>query len=356
MPRAWMKCFSVAAVAVVMAATFAACDRSDSSSGGSAGGGGSSAGSGGAVGKIKMVYIPKNTGNPYFDPMLEGFKKAAGELGAEFHSIAPATADATSQLPIIEDQVQQGVNVLAISPNSPDALNAAFQNAMGKGITVVCVDSDLTGNESSRTVGVLPTDPKEVGFSQVELLGSLIGYKGKIAILSATTDAPNQNTWIGFMKDALKEAKYKEMQLVEVVYGNDEPQKSLTEAEALLTKYPDLRGIISPTTVGVAACAQAVETARKADQVQVTGLGTPNQMRRFIKNGTVKAFALWSPHDEGYVSAQIGHQVASGKLKPAVGAKFTAGSLGEREIREKNVVITGPPVTFTSENIDKFQF
>src|SRR5205814_6677493 len=84
----------------------------------------------------------------------------------------------------------------------------------------------------------------------------------------------------------------------------NEPQKSLTEAEALLTKYPDLKGIIAPTTVGVAAAAQAVETAKKADQVKVTGLGTPNQMRRFIKNNTVKAFALWSPFDEGYLAGQ----------------------------------------------------
>lgn len=334
----------------MFAAAVGACDNSTSTAGGGSGAGSASSG------PVKMVYIPKNSGNPYFDPMIEGFKKAAEEMNAEFHTSAPATADATSQLPIIEDQIQQGVNVLAISPNSPDALNAAFENAMSRGVTVVCVDSDLTGNEQSRTVGVLPTDPKEVGYGQVELLGSLIGYKGKFAILSATTDAPNQNTWIGYMKEALKDPKYKEMQLVDIVYGNDEPQKSLTEAEALLTKYPDLRGIIAPTTVGVAAAAQAVETAKKADQVQVTGLGTPNQMRRFVKNGTVKAFALWSPYDEGYVSAYVGALIAQGKVKPQPGAKIEIPNIGTREIREKNIVITGPPVTFTAENIDQFQF
>ena len=196
-----------------------------------------------------------------------------------------------------------------------------------------------------------------VGESQVELVGSLIGYSGKIAILSATPDAPNQNAWIAVMKDTLAtNTKYKDMELVEVVYGNDEPQKSLTEAEALLTKYPDLRGIIAPTTVGIAAAAQAVEAAQKADSVKVTGLGTPNQMRRYIKNGTVEAFALWNPYDEGYLAGQVAFQIASGKLKAGPGAKFIAGKLGEREFREKNIVITGPPVTFTSQNIDEFEF
>ncbi|HEY7088871.1 MAG TPA: substrate-binding domain-containing protein [Tepidisphaeraceae bacterium] len=306
---------------------------------------------------VKLVYIPKNTGNPYFDPLIAGFKKAAEETGCQFATVAPDSADATSQLPLIKDQIQQGVSVIAISPNSPDALNPVFEEAMQKGISVVTVDSDLTGNEKYRNVGVLTVDPATVGSSQVELLGSLIGYKGKFAILSATTDAPNQNAWIVVMKKTLQtDPKYKDMQLVETVYGNDEPQKSLTEAEALLTKYPDLRGIIAPTTVGVAAAAQAVESAKKADQVKVTGLGTPKQMRRFIKNGTVDAFALWSPYDEGYLAGQISAQLAKRTLDPGAGLKFQAGTLGERQFRDNNVVITGPPVVFNKDNIDKFDF
>ena len=318
-------------------------------------GGGATASGGG--GKIRIVYIPKNTGNSYFDPMIDGFRKAANETGAEFTTVAPATPDATSQLPLIKDQVQRGVSVLALSPNSPDALNAALREAMSRGVTVIAVDSDLTDHEDSRNAGVLTVDPQTVGQSQVELMGSLIDYKGKFAILSATTDAPNQNMWIAVMKDTLtSNSKYKDMHLVEIAYGNDEPQKSQTECEALLNKYPDLKGIIAPTTVGIAAAAQCVETAGKAQQVKVTGLGTPNEMRRFVKNGTVKAFALWSPYDEGYLAGQLGYQIASGKLKPAAGATFTAGTLGERSFRQKNIVITGPPVTFTSENIDRYSF
>jgi rhamnose transport system substrate-binding protein len=307
--------------------------------------------------RLKIVYIAKNTGNPYFDPLIEGMKKAAEEQNAEFATVSPATADATSQLPMIKDQVQRGVNVIAISPNSPDALVPALKDAMRRGITVITVDSDLTGNEDARSAGVLTVDPETVGSSQVELLGSQIGYKGEFAILSATTDAPNQNLWIGYMKKTLEtDAKYREMKLVEIAYGNDEPQKSLTEAEALLNKYPNLRGIIAPTTVGIAAAAQVVETAGKGQSVKVTGLGTPNQMRRFIKNGTVQAFALWSPYDEGYLSGQLGLQIAAKKLSPAAGSRFTAGTLGERQFREKLIVITGPPFNFDKETIDRFNF
>jgi rhamnose transport system substrate-binding protein len=345
MVRAWGLILTLVCAASLASIS---CERSSNSSGTSSSGGGG--------GKIKLVYIPKNTGNPYFDPMIDGFKKAAEEAGMDFTTVGPATADATSQLPLIKAQVQRGANVIAISPNSPEALNATFEDAMSRGVTIVTVDSDLEGNEQFRNAAVKTVDPETVGKTQIELMGSLIGYNGKFAILSATTDAPNQNEWIRYMKEALKDPKYKDMQLVEVAYGNDEQQKSATETEALLTKYPDLKGIIAPTTVGVRAAAQVIESAGKAAQVQVTGLGMPNEMRRFIQNGTVKAFALWSPYDEGYLAGHLSYLLATKKLTPAAGTKFDAGKLGQREFRDKNIVITGPPVTFTKENIEQYKF
>jgi rhamnose transport system substrate-binding protein len=307
--------------------------------------------------KPVVVYIPKNAGNPYFEPLIEGARTATQEHGYEFKTVAPDNADAVSQIPLIKDLIQNRVSAIMISPNSPDALNTVLDEALAAKIAVITVDSDLSGHESHRTAGVLTVDPQSVGEGQIELLGSLIGYQGKFAILSATTDAPNQNAWIEIMKKTLAEnPKYKGMELVEIVYGNDDPQKSFTEAEALLTKYPELKGIIAPTTVGIRSAAQVVENAKKADTVFVTGLGLPNEMRGFIKNGTVKAFALWSPYDEGYLAAQVASQIVKGSLNVAPGTRFTAGKLGEREFRTNNVVITGPPVVFTKENIDQFDF
>ena len=305
---------------------------------------------------LDIVYIPKNTGNPYFDSIIGGFEKAADELGFNFTTVAPADAGATSQIPFLKTQIQRGVDVIAISPNSPDALNQVFKQAMDEGIKVLIVNSDIPGSEDFRDVAILPMDFEVTGSSQVELMGSLIDYEGDIAVVSATADAPDQNYWIEGMKEALKDSKYAKMNLVDVVYGDDDPQKSTTEAEALLTKYPNLRGIISPTTVGVAASAQVVESAGRAPELQVTGLGTPNQMRRFIKNGTVEAFALWSPFDEGYLAAYLGVALATGEVEAAEGVDFEVPGLGTRTIGADRIVITGPPTVFTAENIDDFDF
>ena len=311
-----------------------------------------------AADPLKIVYIGKNTGNPYFDSITGGFVDACKSLGCEFEFVAPATAEATSQIPFIEAQIQRGVNVIGIAPNSPDALNQVLDDARSKGILVLTVNGDLVGNEQHRDATILPVDFTKTGPNQVELMGSMIGYKGEIAILSATTEAPDQNTWIAAMNDTLKnDAKYKDMKLVATVYGDDQPEKSTTEMEALLSNYPNLVGVIAPTTVGVAAAAQVVQQRGIADKVHVTGLGLPSEMRDFIKDGTVKAFQLWSPYNEGWLAAYFADGVINGTIKNEVGQKFDVPNLGSITILDKNVMNTQAELTtFDSNNIDQFNF
>lgn len=314
--------------------------------------------------RTKLVFIPKSAGNPYFAQMDEGFKRSADKFNIEFSSQAPQSANATSQVEVIQNQVQRGQNVLVLSPNSPDALNQAIEEATKKGVIVLTADADLTGNENKRSVGILPVDFTTVGPEQIELLGSMINYEGEIAILSATSDAPNQNAWIETMKKSLAEAKYAKMKLVEVAYGDDEPQKSSTEMEALLTKHPNLKGVISPTTVGLSAAAQVLSQKEvfpggknaKNGGVVLTGLGTPNEMRKSVEKGVVQKFQLWDPADMGDVASFLADQIRTGKIKPAPGVKFEIPGKGSFEIKEKNVVIAGKLVTFDSKNIGDFKF
>jgi rhamnose transport system substrate-binding protein len=307
---------------------------------------------------IKIVYIGKNTGNPYFDSITGGFEDACKEKGCEFEFVAPATAEATSQIPFIEAQIQRGVNVIGIAPNSPDALNQVLDDARAKGILVLTVNGDLTGNESHRDATILPVNFDIVGRDQVEMVGSLIGYEGEIAILSATTEAPDQNKWIVGMNETLKsDPKYAKMTLVATVYGDDQPEKSTTEMEALLSNFPNLKGVIAPTTVGIAAAAQVVQSRGIADKVAVTGLGLPSEMRDFIKDGTVKAFQLWSPYNEGWLAVHFALGVLDGSIKNEVGSTFEVPNLGTITINANNSINTQAELTtFTPENIDEFNF
>ncbi len=210
--------YSLALVAIA-AVALAGCN--------SGGGGGSSQASNGS--DVKVVFIPKNTGNPYFDQVTAGLKDAAKTDQIDVDVQGPAEGSATSQLPNIKDAAQAGAQAIVLSSNSPDALNEELDSAHAKGIAIITVDSDLTGNETHRDVGILPASPDTVAKAMLEMLAKGMNYQGDFAILSAAADMPNQNAWIAIIKDAMKDPKYAKMKLVDVVYGNDEPQKSSTK-------------------------------------------------------------------------------------------------------------------------------
>jgi rhamnose transport system substrate-binding protein len=158
------------------------------------------------------------------------------------------------------------------------------------------------------------------------------------------------------MKEELKKPEYKDIKLVKVAYGDDDDQKSFQETQGLIQAYPNLAGIISPTTVGVAAAARYLSTSPQKGKLKLTGLGFPNQMRKFVENGTLEEFQLWVPKDVGYLAGYAAVALASGVITGKEGEKFTAGRLGEYTIGKNGEIVLGPLTTFNADNIDEFDF
>ena len=216
------------------------------------------------------------------------------------------------------------------------------------------MDSDVAPD--ARSVFVNQVTTELVGKNQVESIARQIGNKGQIAILSATANATNQNAWIKVMKDTLKDPKYKDIKLVKVAYGDDDDQKSFQQMQGLIQAYPKLKGVISPTTVGVAAAARYLSTSPQKGKIKLTGLGFPNQMRKYVKDGTVEEFQLWVPKDVGYLAGQAAAALVAGRISGKEGEKFKAGRLGEYTIGANGEIVLGPLTTFKADNIDKFDF
>jgi rhamnose transport system substrate-binding protein len=305
---------------------------------------------------LKIAFLPKQVNNPYFDTSdNKGGKIAVEEFKGVYSETGPSEASPAAQVSYINTLSQQGTNVIVVSANDKDAICGALNEARQAGAKVVTYDSDT--NPTCRDLLINQATADGIAASQIKLISDAIGPDGgEIAILSATANATNQNAWIEKMKTELTKPEYAKLKLVDTVYGDDQDQKSFTEAQGLLAKHPNLKGIISPTTVGVAAAARYLSGSTYKGKVQLTGLGTPNQMRAFVKDGTVKAFALWNPADLGYLAAYAAGALASGIITGKEGDKFKAGKLGEYTVGAGGTVLLGDPFTFNAGNIDQFNF
>ena len=155
-----------------------------------------------------------------------------------------------------------------ISNNSGDQIVPAAKAAQAKGIKVVTWDSPIPSAEGE-DVFVAQVDFNETGKVMADMALTILGADGgKFAILSASPDAANQNAWIAAMKDALKDPKYAKLELLDTVYGNDQSEESYNQALALVDKYPDMKLIMAPTSVGIVAAAKAMQDERPLRQGQ----------------------------------------------------------------------------------------
>ena len=302
-----------------------------------------------AADKMKIAMVVKTLGNGFFDAAHQGADEAAKELGnVEIIFTGPAKATAEGQIELINSLVAQKVDAIVVSANDPDALVPATKKAMGRGIKVLSFDSGIA--KDGRLFNLLPSSNALIGEKLVKMTVDAVGNSGEIAVLSATAQATNQNAWIEEMKKVLAKPEYKDLKLVTVAYGDDQTDKSYREAQGLFKSYPNLKAIVAPTTVGIAAASKAVQDANLIGKVYVTGLGLPSEMAGHVKSGAVKSFAIWNPIDLGYSITYAAHQFVTGKA----GKTVSLGRVGTATPDADGSAPMAEPFTYDASNVEKF--
>jgi rhamnose transport system substrate-binding protein len=307
---------------------------------------------------LKIAIMPKAVNNGYFTAWNQGAQKACKEIKATCTYLGPTEATGPAQVQFINQVIQKKYDVLVISAADQNAIVPSLNKAKAAGIKIVTSDADVaTSAASSRVVAVLPAASARIGTAEVDWIAAATGGKGKIAVLSAAATAANQNAWIAAMGPYLTQ-KYPNMSWVggtvdkSVFYGNDDPTTSTAQFDAILSQYPDVAGIIAPTTVGVLAAAQ--EKKAKSATVHVTGLGLPSQMAPYIEDGTVEKVGLWNPIDLGYVAVYAGAAAKAGTFTGKVGSSFKAGTKSYSVVAG-GIAYLGDPFTFDKSNIETFK-
>lgn len=321
-------------------------------SGTSSAGSGTSAGTGGK--QVSIYLLPKKKGIAYFTSCSVGAEEAAKELG-DVKLVYDGPTDGTPEkaASMIETWTLKGADAICVSPNDPNVLAPSMKAARAKGVHVLTWDAD--GAPDSREFFVDQATSEQIGDALVDAMAKDLGGAqpaGKVAIVTATLTAANQNEWIKFMQGRLK--KYPKMQLVAIKPCNEDQNQAFQVTQDLMKAYPDLKGVFGISSVAFPGAAEAVKQAGKSGKVLVTGLSTPNDMKPYVMDGTVKSVILWNTQDLGYLTIYAAEAAATGKLKPGA-TSFKAGRLGEVKV-DGDKVLLGNILVFTKDNIAKYDF
>ena len=306
-----------------------------------------------AADKVRIALVVKALGIGFFDAVRDGGLEAAKELGnVEVIYTGPTKTTAEEQIAVIDSLIAQKVDAIAISANDTDALVPVCKKAMARGIKVISFDSGIA--KDGRIMHLNPSNNALIGSKLVQMMAKTLHNEGEVAILSATSTATNQNIWIEEMKKEWAKPDYAKMKLVTTVYGDDMADKSYRETQGLIKAYPNLKGIVAPTSVGIVAAAKAVADAGLTGKVYVTGLGLPSEMKGAVLAGATDTFAIWNPIDLGYSAVTIAAMIQSGKATGAASTTIHAGRMGDIKIGEDGQAAMADPFTFDKSNIEQF--
>lgn len=307
-----------------------------------------------------MVLLPKFLGILVFDQANEGAQEAHAELSnsGELLFVGPTPENSVAgQIEIMTTAATQGQAAVLLSNNAGDQIAPSARAAQAAGTRVVTWDSPIPSGEGE-DVFVAQVDFDSIGVVMADMAHSILGGSGQMAVLSATPDAANQNAWIASMQEVLEDEKYSGIELVDIVYGDDQSEVSYNRALSLVDQYPDLGLIMSPTTVGIQATAKAMQDEGLCDQVKVSGLGLPAEMVSYTMNGCAPEFALWDFRDLGYLTYYTAYALATGQIEGEVGDSFTAGRMGDYTIEEDpsrpgaKRILMGPFTVYTADNVE----
>jgi rhamnose transport system substrate-binding protein len=340
--RAWLPKALRATLLAVLVLAVAACGVGQQ---------GPSHGGGGGGGPNKICMMPKLVGIPYFNASEQGANEAAKELDVDLVYDGPTEAKAALQSQMIEQFIQQQCDAITVAANDPNALAPAMKKADNAGIATGAWDADVAPD--ARDVFVNQATFQAIGYKLVDVMAEQTGGKGEFLVVTGSLTAPNQVAWLKEMRERMKE-KYPEMSIASVEPGEEDLQLGIDITKNYLRANPDTAGVFGITSVALPGAAEAVQQIGRAGEVPVTGLSTPNEMKPYIESGAVKEFVLWNPVDLGYLAVYVANAQVEGNL-PKSGT-FKAGRLGEVKLLAEDEVLLGPPIVFSKENIDQYDF
>ena len=297
-----------------------------------------------------IAMMPKAKGDPYFVSCRVGAEEAASELGVELIWDGPTGLDAARQNELVESWITRGVDVIAVAVENRASISTALRKAQERGIRVLTWDADAEAD--ARSFFVNQATAEGIGHGLTDEAARLLGGKGEFAIITGALSAANQNEWISFIKARLAE-RYPDLKLATIRPSDDDRDKAFAETQTILRAFPNVKLVMAISAPAVPGAGEAVRQSRRSD-VKVIGLSLPNMNKPYVHEGVVQTVMLWNTANLGYLTVYAGHLMTQDKLAPGA-ASIEAGRLGKIAIRGSEIIL-GPPLLFTKDNIDKFDF
>jgi simple sugar transport system substrate-binding protein/ribose transport system substrate-binding protein len=262
-----------------------------------------------ASGEPLRIYVSYHDVSNEFAPFLKsGVEKAGSELGVEAKFVGPVGADAEQQIAELENLVESGVDGLAISSVSTDALAPVINRLLEQGIPVVTYNTD---NPDSNRLAFAGQDLEQSGYEAAKVLADLINGQGEVII--TTLDAAAQ--WSIDRETGARRgfAEYPGIKVLTTVNTGTEPQEIYAAIENAMLANPTTTAVLSLECCSTPAAGEYVKRNDLKGQVTVVGFDELPATLELIRDGFIAASISQAPDKQGYEAVRMLVDFLNGK-------------------------------------------
>ncbi|PKM94117.1 MAG: sugar ABC transporter substrate-binding protein [Firmicutes bacterium HGW-Firmicutes-1] len=266
---------------------------------------------GGAAKQLTITLITMDSMDEHWLKVKNGAEDAAAELGnVKIIFDAPQTkVDATVQAQLVENAIVNKSDAIMLAALDKEALKPVVEKAKAAGIPVIFVDSGVNTDQYD---AFFSTNNGAAAETAAVELATLIGEKGKIAIINAQAGAGTTMTRENDFAAKIK-ADYPNIEIVGVQYSDGDKQKALNYATDFMTQYPDLVGFYACNEGATVGVGNAVDQSGKSDSISVVGFDFSADVKGLIEKGAIKASMVQNPYVMGNEGVKAAVKIINGE-------------------------------------------
>lgn len=303
--------------------------------------------------KPVIAFCPKVIGQAWWDYVRDsGVMKWAEENDMEVIYKGGTDVDPATQVQIMTDLVAQDIDILCFSPNDPAACENICKEAREKGIIVIATEASGMVNVD---YDVEAFDEAGLGGFMMDQLAAQMGEEGEYITMVGSMTSESHNNWADAAVARQQEA-YPNMTLVadKRVTSDLDAEVAYQKTKELLTKYPNLKGILGTSSFDAPGCARAIQELGLTGKVFAISVALPSETRDYLKEGVLGSVALWDPALAAKAMLNLGVMLYNGE-KVETGADL--GIDGYTNVTINGTVVIGQGwLAITKDNVDTFTF
>jgi len=259
---------------------------------------------------LRIAVVGKGIGGEYWSAVRQGATREGRAQGVKVTYQGPPTeTDVASQIAIMENLIQSGVDGIAVSPCNARSLNRIVRKALASGIKVVTLDSDTSDKDRLSYVG---TDNAAAGAMAAQQALRLVRPGSTVAIVTGVLGAQNlQQRRDGFTREVAGRLK-----LLEAQPDNGDKARAVEVTENILTAHPEVALFFTDNAISGPGAGQAIRSRGKAGKVRLVSMDVTPDLKTLLDQGVADALVAQRPERMGEMAVRLLKDAIGGKAVP----------------------------------------